>query len=63
MFLSSNLSETLGVLTLTGPGTADLYYTNRSSVFIFLLQVMTCGCQCGSFFFSRPRPAGDEWDL
>ena len=24
---------------------------------------MTCGFGCGSFFVSRPRPAGDEWDL
>ena len=24
---------------------------------------MTCGFGCGSCVFSRPRPAGDEWDL
>ena len=24
---------------------------------------MTCGFGCGAFSFSRPRPAGDEWDL
>lgn len=36
---------------------------NQIIIYSASLQVMTCGSWCGFCRLSKPRPAGDEWDL
>ena len=52
----SNLFKTLGSSSMTGPGSADFYSRTKPSWLFIFLQVMTCGCQCGSSFSAGPGP-------
>ena len=58
---NGDLSETLD-LTLTGPGSAEFILRTQHRFYNFFTG-NDLRLSMWFVFFSRPRPAGDEWDL
>ena len=59
----SNLFKTLGSSSMTGPGSADFYSRTKPSWLFIFFTGNDLRLSMWFVFFSRPRPAGDEWDL
>lgn len=59
----SNLFKTLGSSSVTGPGSADFYSRTKPSWLFIFFTGNDLRLSMWFVFFSRPRPAGDEWDL
>ena len=59
----SNLFKTLGVIIYDGPWVCWFLFTNQTIVVVHFFTGNDLRLSMWFVFFSRPRPAGDEWDL